>query len=242
MTSLHQWYEEWIAEGSAPAPSNEERLPGLALIRSRGRWILLGAVVGLLLGIAALPLRPPIYESTAYITVTVSSRQDPVTLSRAAQALARLGTAPGIVSGPLSAAGLPEAARTPREFVNVQAAPNAPLISVTARAQRPQAAQWIAITVANTLSNLNAVGPLQVAVVSTPQLPGQPMTPRWWIPVGALAIGIALAVALTTTIPDHVSFGHVRTPKHRPVVKQVPSLHPLSRTMNLGDEATPPGE
>src|SRR5947209_13065759 len=126
---------------SLPAPSAVDgrtgELPGVDLVLRRSWWLLVGVVVGLVAGLLVHSARPPEYSSTAVLTVSSDSAIDEVSLARGAQALARLATAPGVVAAPLREAGLPEAAADPRQFVTAEAAPDAPIITLTGTATRP---------------------------------------------------------------------------------------------------------
>src|SRR3954470_11446473 len=92
---------------AVPVP---QQLPGVHTILRRRWWVAVGVVVGLLTGIALGQLRTPVYESTTYLSVTSTVVEDPGSLARGAQALARLATSPSIVSPELQHAGLADAA------------------------------------------------------------------------------------------------------------------------------------
>ena len=198
-------------EGRGPAPAREAgtgtldrgrtALPGVGLVLRRARWVLLGALLGLAVGVGVVLVRPPVYESTAVLTVTTTVPQEPVELSRAAQALARVATAPGVVSESLRAAGLEDAAQAPRRWLEVQAAPNAPLISVTGAAADARTAQSVARTVADALADV-PVGESRAVLAAAPQRPDGPATPRWFTPAATTALGAALSLVLAATLPE----------------------------------------
>jgi len=189
-----------IAE-AATAPA-APRLPGVRLVAHRARWLLVGLAVGIVVGSGVAHAHPSMYQSTAIITVGSTSTTDSLNLSRAAQALARLATQPGLVSTPLRDAGLTQAADAPAKFVMVQAAPDAPIISVTGSATRAVTAQRVAQTVSSRLASVSPLRPFTAVVVAPPAVPDAPMTPSWAISAGAGAAGLTLALVLAATIPS----------------------------------------
>ncbi|WP_167759000.1 Wzz/FepE/Etk N-terminal domain-containing protein [Blastococcus sp. TF02A_35] len=176
-------------------------LPGVRLLLRRARWVVLAAVLGLAAGATLDLVRTPVYESTAYLAVTTERSQDTGAMARSAQALARLATSPGIVSAPLRVAGLPDAAADPRGFITVQAAPDAPVISVTGRSSDAEAAQRIAESVSFTLVGLDAVEPFDAVVVGEPAVPDDPTMPWWVVPFGGAAGAAGLGLVLAATLP-----------------------------------------
>jgi capsular polysaccharide biosynthesis protein len=179
----------------------ERRLPGLALLLRRLWWAVLGATVGLALGVGLGLAREQMYESTTYVTVTSATGADAGSIARAAQALARIATAPEVISPALQQAGLTEAAQRPRMFITVQAAPDAPLISVTGIATDARDAQAIATTVADTLAGVQNLGQYRAFSVADAPVPGSPSTPGWLLSMGGAALGLGIAVVLAATIP-----------------------------------------
>jgi uncharacterized protein involved in exopolysaccharide biosynthesis len=190
-------------------------LPGVRLVLRRSWWMALGLAVGLAAGVGTGRLLPPVYESTAILTVSSSGSADASSVSRAAQALARLATEPGLVSSPLRDAGLADAADRPREYVQVQAAPNAPIMSVTGTATDPQTAQQVAETVSRGLTDLQPYPPFTATVVAEPPLPRETSTPGWTAPAGGGGLGTALALILAATVPRR------RTASERPAGREV---------------------
>ncbi|MGY1615373.1 Wzz/FepE/Etk N-terminal domain-containing protein [Geodermatophilus sp. SYSU D00691] len=186
-------------------------LPGLRLLLRRSWWVALGLVVGLIGGFAAARALPPVYEATAILTVQSTGSGDPVSLSRAAQALARTATQPGVVGDPLRAAGQAEAAESPRDFVQVQAAPDAPIIRVTGTAEDPEDAREIADTVSETVAGVGPLPPFQATVAAEAPLPTSTTTPAWMVPVGGAAAGAALAVVLAATVPGRADGRRTRS-------------------------------
>jgi capsular polysaccharide biosynthesis protein len=193
--------------GRIRLPGEQERqalrdaLPGVQVVFARLSWLLVGGLVGLLLGGAATLLRPPLYASTAYLSVTSSTPQEAAAAARAAQAFARIATAPSVVSGPLSAAGLDDAAVNPRARINAQAAPDAPLFSVSGVNSDPERAQRIASVAAASLTQVSSLGPFRAVVVARPTTASVPITPRWLAPFGAALTGVGLALVFATTVP-----------------------------------------
>jgi hypothetical protein len=178
-------------------------LPGVRLVLRRIWWVAVGAVVGLLAGLVAGHAQAPTYQATAYLAVAPLPGQgaDPTNLARAAQALARLATAPGVVGPSLGGAGFGDAAADPQLFVQVQAAPDAPIVSVTGSGEDARTAQAIASSVSRTLVALRPFADFQTTLVTAAQLPQAPTTPGWAVPAGGAGIGTAVALVLATTVP-----------------------------------------
>ncbi|TKJ28107.1 hypothetical protein [Blastococcus sp. CCUG 61487] len=177
-------------------------LPGARLVLRRAWWVVAGAALGLALGSGLALLRPPLYDSTAYLTVTSPVGQDAGTLARGAQALARLGTSPGLVGPELRAAGLPDVAAAPERYVRVQAAPDAPVFSVTGTSDDPAEAQRIAETVSQALIGVEPLDPFQTNLAAAAPLPREPTAPRWVLPVGGTGIAAGLTLVAAATVPQ----------------------------------------
>lgn len=192
-------------------------LPGVGLLFRRSWWIALGVVLGLAAGSGAAQVLPPRYESTAVLTVASTAPTDPINTSRAAQALARLATEPGVIASPLRDAGLPEAADDPRAFIRVQAAPDAPILRVTGSATDAATAQDIATTVSATLAGVDPFPPFTATLVADPVRPGETTTPGWAVPAGGAGVSAVLAVVLAATVPARGRSG-------RPVVPASPTV------------------
>jgi hypothetical protein len=172
----------------------------------RAVWVLLLAAVGFAAGLAAREVRPPMYASTTVLTVNSDRAQELGYAARAAQAAARMATTRDLVSGPLAEAGQAEAAQDPRLHVRVQAAPNAPLITVTGLDPDPEDARRTAEAVAGALTGSVTVGPFRVTQLSAAVTPDAPQTSGWVLPLGfAGAIGgAAAAVALVLPVRARV--------------------------------------
>lgn len=181
--------------------SDDSRLPGMSLVLRRIWWVLIGALLGFGVGFWVGLLRPAEYSSTAIVTVSSDQPTDEGSVARAAQALARLATQPSIVSEPLGGAGLDDVAADPRQFITVQAAPDAPIISVTGTARRPESARDIADTISSTLARPGVIPPFRGTVVAAPELPRTPTVPSWALPAGGVAVGAGLTLILAATVP-----------------------------------------
>ncbi|RBY74826.1 hypothetical protein DQ239_18735 [Blastococcus sp. TF02-09] len=186
---------------STPVPGTSGRLPDAGVARRRWWWVPAGAVSGLVVGLGLGVAQSSTYESTAYLTVTAEDVDDPSSVARSTQALARLATAPGIVADPLREAGLAEQADDPRMFVLVQAAPDAPIISVTGTSDDPRTAQRTADVVSRALVEVDAFDPYDVTTIGPALLPEEPTTPGWLLPAGGAGVGVAVATVLATTLP-----------------------------------------
>ena len=184
-------------DGANPAGG----LPGVRLVLRRSWWLAVGLVLGLGAGAGVGALRPPVFESTAILTVSAQDDASAADTSRAAQALARLATEPGVVSEPLRLAGLDDAARSPRLFVRVQAAPDAPILSVTGASTDASTAQDLAETVSRALAELEPYPPFTATIVADAEAPSEPGTPAWMPVAGGAGLGTALALVLAGTIP-----------------------------------------
>jgi uncharacterized protein involved in exopolysaccharide biosynthesis len=178
------------------------RLPGVRLVLRRWWWVALGLALGLGAGLGAGALRPPSFESTAVLTVSADEGATAGDTSRAAQALARLATQPGVVGEQLTIAGLRDAAEEPRRFVRVQAAPDAPIISVTGASPEAATAQELAEIVSEALVGLQPYPPFRATIVADAEVPPEPRTPSWTPVAGGAGLGTALALVLAATVPD----------------------------------------
>lgn len=197
-----------------------EALPGVRVVVQRYTWVLLGALIGLTIGGVAAVVRPPTYTSTAYLSVSTTNREaTALDAARAAQALARIATAPSVVSGPLRSAGLTRAADRPQLSIASQAAPDAPLVSITGTDSSAARAQQIAAVTAAALIGLDDLGSFTATVVAAPTVAAAPVTPRWVAPLGGALAGLGLALVLATTVPAGVPTGF--TSRGHPVGQQV---------------------
>jgi hypothetical protein len=187
-----------MSEDGATAPGG---LPGVRLVLRRSWWLAVGLALGLGAGAGVGAMRPPVFESTAVLTVSAETGATAADASRAAQALARLATAPGVVAEPLTDAGLDEAAENPRRFVRVQAAPDAPILSVTGASTEATTAQELAEVVSEALAGLDPYPPFTATIVAEAEVPREPTAPTWTPAAGGAGLGIALALVLAATVP-----------------------------------------
>jgi hypothetical protein len=192
--------------GLVEAPETSEAaesagLPGVRLVRRRLRWVALAAVLGLALGGLLSLVRAPSYESTVFLSVTSPTVGDASSVARTAQAIARIATSPSVVGDPLRDAGLIDQAAAPRRYVAVQAAPDAPLISVTGTSDEALTAQLTTQVVTGTLEDLGGFEDYAVTAIGTAPLPTEPRTPQWVGPVGGAAVTAGLALVLAATVP-----------------------------------------
>jgi len=176
-------------------------LPGLQLVLRRSWWALLSAVLGFGVGVAVEAARPGPYATTALISVTADETRALEDLTRIAQALARTATAPGVVGDALADAGQHAAAARPQQFVAVEAAPDAPLVSVTGIAQEPADAQAIARTVASALRRADIAEGYRTRIIAPPVLPTEPTRPVWVVPAGGAALGGGVMLVLAAVLP-----------------------------------------
>jgi len=182
--------------------------------------VILGAVLGLALGSLIQQVRAPVYESRAIVTVTSASVRDASSLARAAQAISRVATTRGIIGDPLRNAGLDDVADDPRSFVNVEAAPDAPLVSITGTATDAETAQLTAQTVVDALAAVTTLGPYQVVMATAPLLPDGPTTPWWLLPAGGAGLAAGLSVILAATLPTRPEHARHRASHHRVAQKR----------------------
>ncbi len=211
-----------------PEPERQvraEALPGVRTLVRRMSWMLVGAVIGMVAGGVATLVRPPLYVSTAYLSVSSTDRDARAEeAARTAQALARVATAESVVSQPLREAGLTDAASRPRLSITAQAAPDAPLFSVTGIDHDPDRARQIAEVVVAAVTGLDDLGSYRAVLVAGPSVAGAPVTPRWLPPMGGALLGFGLAVVLATTVPPGLSAGWARRGR-RPALPVRPAGH-----------------
>ncbi|MEU6484559.1 lipopolysaccharide biosynthesis protein [Streptomyces sp. NPDC046887] len=145
---------------SLPSLSSLRSLPSLAvrgaigrltrLRRTRRRWLVPVAVLlGVLGGTGYGLLTPPEYAATSYVIVVPAAGSDPAAAMGLAQAYGRVATDVAVVGDAQVEAGVTAAAL--RAAVQTATSPDAPMISVTARAGRPRQAAGIADAVAKAL-------------------------------------------------------------------------------------------
>jgi uncharacterized protein involved in exopolysaccharide biosynthesis len=182
-------------------------LPGVRLVVRRLWWVALAAAVGLAAGLVLAAQGTDRYESTALVSITTTTPQEVTDMTRVAQALARVATAPGIVTAPLREAGQADAAADPRRYITVESSPNAPLVSLSGLATDPDEAQAIAQAVLSAVAEVDAFGGFDVVVVSPPALPTEPTRPAWVVPAGLAALCAALAFIIAAAVPGQDTSG-----------------------------------
>ncbi len=200
-----------VAEPLLPAAAGEPPrsdddgavLPGLGLVFRRVSWLAAAAAIGLAAGTGAGYLAEEEYASTALLSITSEDDQGIGSLTQAAQALARVATSDGVVGPALAAATRPTGdASPPRLSLTVEAAPNAPLISVVGHASDPEEAQRVSSAVVSALAEVEVVRGYDVVVVAEPTTPTQPTRPGWLLPAGGATLGAALALVCAATVPE----------------------------------------
>lgn len=186
---------------------NAAPLPGVRLVVRRLWWVALAATVGLAAGLVLAAQGTDRYESTALVSVTTTMTQEVTDMTRVAQALARVATAPGVVSAPLREGGQPDAAADPRRYITVESSPNAPLVSLSGVATDPEGARAIAQAVLSAVAAVDAFDGFDVVVVSPPTLPTEPTRPAWVVPAGLAALCGALALIAAVAVPARSASG-----------------------------------
>ncbi|MFC4506785.1 MULTISPECIES: lipopolysaccharide biosynthesis protein [Streptomyces] len=125
-----------------------------ALRRARALppWSLLvaGAVAGGLLGGAYGVLKPPVYTATAYVVAVPNEKSDPASALGFAQAYGRVATQLAVLGDAQVWAGV--SARTLRRGVQTATSPDAPMVAITATAERPDLAADMANAVSRSLT------------------------------------------------------------------------------------------
>ncbi|MFI8322328.1 lipopolysaccharide biosynthesis protein [Streptomyces sp. NPDC085529] len=181
-------------------PPRAVRLP--ARLRSPGRWAVLPAAVvaGAALGGGYGALKSPEYAAVSYVIVVPGEKSDPAAALGFAQAYGRVATDIAVTGDAQVWAGV--TAATLRESVTAETSPDAPMISITARA--PKAAQAVSIAdgVARSLvlNSSHVAGSTGVKVVqfsraTKPTAPVSPSAPLSAL-VGACAGGLLGGLAL----------------------------------------------
>ncbi|MFE5792843.1 lipopolysaccharide biosynthesis protein [Streptomyces sp. NPDC056503] len=181
-------------------PSRAVRMP--ARLRSPGRWAVLPAAVvaGAALGGGYGALKTPEYAATSYVIVVPGEKSDPAAALGFAQAYGRVATDIAVTGDAQVWAGV--TAATLRESVRAETSPDAPMISITARAPKASKAVSIADGVARSLvlNSSHVAGSTGVKVVqfsraTKPTAPVSPSAPLSAL-VGACAGGLLGGLAL----------------------------------------------
>ncbi|MGW8364117.1 lipopolysaccharide biosynthesis protein [Streptomyces wedmorensis] len=162
-------------------------------LRAPGRWAVLPAAVlaGAALGGGYGALKTPQYAATSYVIVVPAEKSDPAAALGFAQAYGRVATDIAVTGDAQVWAGV--TADTLRKSVQAATSPDAPMISITARAERPSKAVSMADGVARALilNSTHVAGSTGVKVVqfSRATKPLAPVSPS--APLSALVGGCA---------------------------------------------------
>ncbi|MGW0120091.1 lipopolysaccharide biosynthesis protein [Streptomyces sp. NPDC003327] len=172
------------------------------LRRPPGRWAVLPAAVlaGAVLGGGYGALATPEYAATSYVIVVPGEKSDPSAALGFAQAYGRVATDIAVTGDAQVWAGV--SAATLRKNVQAETSPDAPMISITARAEKPAQAVSMADGVARALvlNSSHVAGSTGVKVVqfSRATKPVDPVSPSAPLSalVGACAGGLLGGLAL----------------------------------------------
>ncbi|MFB7516759.1 lipopolysaccharide biosynthesis protein [Streptomyces sp. NPDC056144] len=161
-------------------PTPPRSLP-LARLRRPGRWAVIPAAVlaGAVLGGGYGALKAPQYAAISYVIVVPAEKSDPAAALGFAQAYGRVATDIAVTGDAQVWAGV--TADTLRRSVQAATSPDAPMISITARAEAPAKAVSMADGVARALvlNSTHVAGSTGVKVVqfSRATKPVAPVSP-----------------------------------------------------------------
>ncbi len=164
-----------------------------ARLRAPGRWAVLPAAVlaGAVIGGGYGALKTPEYAAVSYVIVVPAEKSDPAAALGFAQAYGRVATDIAVTGDAQVWAGV--SADTLRRSVQAATSPDAPMISITARAEKPAKAVSMADGVARALvlNSTHVAGSTGVKVVqfSRATKPVAPVSPS--APLSALVGGCA---------------------------------------------------
>ncbi|MFF1275681.1 lipopolysaccharide biosynthesis protein [Streptomyces marokkonensis] len=178
------------------------RLPLLDRVKKLPAWsaLVAGTLVGGLLGGAYGLLTPPSYTATSYVVAVPTGQATPDAARGFAQAYGRVATQLAVLGDAQVWAGVP--VRTLRDSVRTATSPDAPMVSVTATAARPEEAVDMANAVSRALTRHaeDTKGSTQVRLVqfSRAVKPGGPASVPSAVTalVGASAGGLLGGLAL----------------------------------------------
>ncbi|MFE5487462.1 lipopolysaccharide biosynthesis protein [Streptomyces sp. NPDC056527] len=162
-------------------------------LRTPRRWWVLPAsvLIGATLGGGYGALKAPEYAATSYVIVVPGEKSDPAAALGFAQAYGRVATDIAVTGDAQVWAGV--SAQTLRSSVQAATSPDAPMISITARAAKPGRAVSMADGVARALvlNSSHVAGSTGVKVVqfSRATRPVDPVSPS--APLSALVGGCA---------------------------------------------------
>ncbi|MFF1507513.1 lipopolysaccharide biosynthesis protein [Streptomyces sp. NPDC058326] len=174
-----------------PRPSRRSSLP--TALRAPQRWWALPASVlaGVVLGGGYGALKAPEYAATSYVIVVPAGKSDPAAAVGFAQAYGRVATDIAVTGDAQVWAGV--SAQTLRSSVQAATSPDAPMISITARAAKPAKAVSMADGVARALvlnsSHVSGSTGVKVVQFSRATKPSSPVSPS--APLSALVGGCA---------------------------------------------------
>ncbi|MFF0272375.1 lipopolysaccharide biosynthesis protein [Streptomyces sp. NPDC004330] len=171
-------------------------------LRAPGRWAVLPSAVlaGAVLGGGYGVLQTPEYAATSYVIVVPAAKSDPAAAIGFAQAYGRVATDIAVTGDAQVWAGV--TADTLRRDVQAATSPDAPMISITARAAKPAKAVSMADGVARALilDSTHVAGSTGVKVVqfSRATKPVAPVSPSASLSalVGACGGGLLGGLAL----------------------------------------------
>ncbi|MFF8607357.1 lipopolysaccharide biosynthesis protein [Streptomyces sp. NPDC015346] len=187
---------------SAPSAPPRRRSALLTALRTpRRRWVVPASVlVGVTLGGGYGAVKTPQYAATSYVIVVPGEKSDPAAAVGFAQAYGRVATDIAVTGDAQVWAGV--SAATLRANVLAATSPDAPMISITARATKPGKAVSMADGVARALvlNSAHVSGDTGVKVVqfSRATRPVEPVSPSASLSalVGGCAGGLLGALAL----------------------------------------------
>ncbi|MFF3319637.1 lipopolysaccharide biosynthesis protein [Streptomyces sp. NPDC003035] len=177
----------------SPSTLPLQRSPLLKALRTPRRWWVLPAsvLVGATLGGGYGTLKAPEYAATSYVIVVPGEKSDPAAALGFAQAYGRVATDIAVTGDAQVWAGV--STETLRSSVQAATSPDAPMISITARAAKPGRAVSMADGVARALivNSSHVAGNTGVKVVqfSRATQPVEPVSPS--APLSALVGGCA---------------------------------------------------
>ncbi|MFF7179528.1 lipopolysaccharide biosynthesis protein [Streptomyces sp. NPDC008121] len=172
------------------------------VLRTPRRWWVLPAsvLVGATLGGGYGALKTPQYAATSYVIVVPGEKSDPAAALGFAQAYGRVATDIAVTGDAQVWAGV--SAATLRSAVQTATSPDAPMISITARAAKPAKAVSMADGVARALvlnsthvSGSTGVKVVQFSRATKPLAPVSPSAPLSAL-VGGCAGGLLGGLAL----------------------------------------------
>ncbi|WP_329282438.1 lipopolysaccharide biosynthesis protein [Streptomyces sp. NBC_00691] len=191
-------------------------------LRAPGRWAVLPAAVlaGAALGGGYGALKTPQYAATSYVIVVPAEKSDPAAALGFAQAYGRVATDIAVTGDAQVWAGV--SADTLRKNVQAATSPDAPMISITAKADKPAKAVSMADGVARALvlDSTHVAGSTGVKVVqfsraTKPVAPVSPSAPLSAL-VGGCAGGLLGGLALLVRPKRATARGEARHSRQTP--------------------------